>query len=59
VVVKNIQEAKSQVFLNGHSNVITSLALSPSGKYIASGQLTHMGYQVGVYRRTLNLFHHL
>lgn len=47
IVVKDQSGAKPQVFLNGHTNVITSLALSPSGKYIASGQLTHMGYKVG------------
>lgn len=46
VVIKDPKSPKSQTFLNGHSNIITSLAISPSGKYIASGQQTHMGYQV-------------
>lgn len=35
-----------QHFLTGHTNLITCIAVSKSGRYIASGQVTHMGYQV-------------
>lgn len=45
VVIKELTTNK-QYFLNEHSNVITCMALSKSGKYIASGQLTYMGFQV-------------
>ncbi len=46
VVVKNSTAATSQEFLNGHTNTVTCLALSKDGKLIASGQITHMGFQV-------------
>ncbi|ESN89994.1 hypothetical protein HELRODRAFT_187659 [Helobdella robusta] len=36
---------KTQEFLSGHSNNVTCLALSKSGKFIASGQLTHAGFK--------------
>ena len=33
-------------FLRGHDNQISVIAVSPSGKYIASGQQTYMGFHV-------------
>ncbi|KAG8038967.1 hypothetical protein G9C98_003274 [Cotesia typhae] len=45
VTVKTI-ETGEQIFLSGHTNVITTLCISPCGKYIASGQLTHLGFKV-------------
>ncbi|KAJ3337840.1 Cilia- and flagella-associated protein 52, partial [Entophlyctis luteolus] len=35
----------SQEFLQGHTNVVSCLSVSKSGRYIASGQVTHMGFQ--------------
>ncbi|EDW37776.1 GL15062 [Drosophila persimilis] len=35
----------SQEFIPGHSNTISCLDLSKSGKYIASGQINHMGFR--------------
>jgi hypothetical protein len=35
-----------QQFLYGHSDVITALTISRDGRYIASGQKTHQGFQV-------------
>ena len=45
VVVRNVV-ARTQHFLRGHDNEISCLTISPSGRYIASGQRTHMGFQV-------------
>jgi cilia- and flagella-associated protein 52 len=36
----------SQEFLHGHTDMVTCISLSKCGKYIASGQVTHMGFQV-------------
>ncbi|KAI9220863.1 WD40-repeat-containing domain protein [Blastocladiella britannica] len=38
----------AQEFLRGHSNLITCLTVSKSGRYIASGQITHMGFQADI-----------
>lgn len=46
-VIIRTHHTSDQEFLQGHSNVITCLAVSNSGRYIASGQVTHMGFQVG------------
>ncbi|KAI9140685.1 WD40-repeat-containing domain protein [Paraphysoderma sedebokerense] len=37
-----------QTFLQGHTNLITCVAVSKSGKYVASGQVTHMGFQADI-----------
>jgi len=37
---------KQQEFLAGHTNTISCLALSRSGTFIASGQVTDMGFKV-------------
>ncbi|KAJ8929876.1 hypothetical protein NQ314_017390 [Rhamnusium bicolor] len=45
-----IQEwsTKKQNFLVGHTNIISSIAVSRSGKYIASGQINHIGFKARV-----------
>ncbi|KAJ1505708.1 Cilia- and flagella-associated protein 52 [Coelomomyces lativittatus] len=45
IVIQNIENGK-QEFLQGHNNLVLCLAVSKSGEYIASGQVTHMGFQV-------------
>lgn len=38
--------SRTQNFLRGHDNDISVITVSNSGKYIASGQKTHSGFQV-------------
>jgi hypothetical protein len=45
IVVRHIM-TRTQRFLRGHDNDISVIIVSSSGKYIASGQKTHMGFQV-------------
>lgn len=45
IVVRHII-SRTQKFLRGHDNDISVITVSSTGKYIASGQRTHMGFQV-------------
>jgi WD40 repeat protein len=45
IIVRDIANPSSQRFLQGHSDRVTCLALSPSGRYLASGQVTHPGFK--------------
>jgi len=45
IVVRHII-SRTQQFLRGHDNDISVITVSNTGKYIASGQRTHMGFQV-------------
>jgi len=45
IVVENIA-TKKQEFLAGHTNTVSCLAMSRSGNFIASGQVTYMGFKV-------------
>ncbi|CAH0546208.1 unnamed protein product [Brassicogethes aeneus] len=36
---------RKQSFLTGHTNAISAVAVSRSGKYIASGQINHIGFK--------------
>ncbi|RKP20142.1 WD40 repeat-like protein [Rozella allomycis CSF55] len=47
IVIKN-EKSGEQEFLSGHTHPITCLAVSKCGKYIASGQSTHMGFQADI-----------
>jgi len=47
VVIESLKD-KSQVFLRGHTNTVSCLTISPTGKYIASGQETHMGFKADI-----------
>ncbi|XP_075232262.1 cilia- and flagella-associated protein 52 [Lycorma delicatula] len=47
LVVQN-WKTKEQSFLEGHTNVIATVAMSKSGKMIASGQINHMGFKASV-----------
>ncbi len=37
-----------QEFLSGHTNNVSCIAVSKSGRYVASGQSTHMGFKADV-----------
>ena len=45
VIIEDLS-SKKQDFLSGHSNEVSCLAVSRSGKFVASGQTTHMGFKV-------------
>jgi len=47
IVVRHII-SRTQKFLRGHDNDISVITVSSSGKYIASGQRTHMGFQADI-----------
>ena len=47
VIVKDLT-TKHQAFLSGHTDVVSCLACSASGEYLASGQVTHMGFKADV-----------
>ena len=46
LVQEKIAGKKSQQFLVGDNNNIACVAVSRSGKYVATGLCTHQGYQV-------------
>lgn len=48
IVKRDIVNPTDQQFLQGHSDRVTCMSLSPSGKYLASGQVTHLGFQADV-----------
>ncbi|KAF5305612.1 hypothetical protein FQR65_LT07692 [Abscondita terminalis] len=39
---------KKQYFLSGHTNIISAIDVSKSGKYVASGQINHIGFKAWV-----------
>ena len=47
IVVRNVLKRQDQ-FLKGHSNYISSLTLSNSGRYLASGQKTYSGFKADI-----------
>ncbi|KAI8512301.1 Cilia- and flagella-associated protein 52 [Branchiostoma belcheri] len=47
VIIQDIVSSK-QYFLSGHTNDVRCLAVSKSGNYLASGQVTHMGFKADV-----------
>ncbi|XP_062304355.1 cilia- and flagella-associated protein 52 [Osmerus eperlanus] len=47
IIVKSIKDGK-QEFLHGHTNNVSCVAVSQSGKYIASGQVTFMGFKADI-----------
>lgn len=48
VVIEDIG-SKSQEFFNGHTNNVSCITVSRSGKYVASGQVTHPGFKADMY----------
>lgn len=41
-------ETNRQTFLRGHTNTISTVDISPTGKMVASGQTNHMGFRAYV-----------
>ena len=52
VIIKNksveSEDESAQTFLQGHTDKVSCIALSKSGKYIASGQVTYMGFAADI-----------
>ncbi|EGF78625.1 hypothetical protein BATDEDRAFT_26475 [Batrachochytrium dendrobatidis JAM81] len=48
VVINDSRKKSMQEFLQGHTNVVSCIAVSKDGKYIASGQVTHKGFQADI-----------
>jgi len=46
IVIRDLASSHSQRFLHGHKDRVSCVAMSPSGRYLASGQVTHMGFTV-------------
>lgn len=47
IVIRNII-TRTQQFLRGHDNDVSVIRVSNSGRYVASGQKTHMGFQAEI-----------
>ena len=48
IVIRDLASSHSQRFLHGHKDRVSCVAMSPSGRYLASGQVTHMGFTVRI-----------
>ncbi|XP_053552817.1 cilia- and flagella-associated protein 52 [Bombina bombina] len=48
VIVQNLSNRKQQ-FLQGHTNNVSCVAASRRGKYLASGQVTYMGFKADIF----------
>ncbi|MEW5298669.1 MAG: hypothetical protein WDW36_001762 [Sanguina aurantia] len=48
IVLRDKHDSKAQEFLQGHSDKVSCLALSRSGRYLASGQITYMGFTADI-----------
>jgi cilia- and flagella-associated protein 52 len=48
VIIREVANSQCQRFLQGHTDRVTCIAVSPSGRFLASGQITYMGYQADV-----------
>eukprot|EP00959_Pyramimonas_sp_CCMP1952_P098039 2049112-Pyramimonas_sp.AAC.1 len=44
IVIREKGNPTSQEFLQGHSDKVSCMSLSRSGRYLASGQITYMGF---------------
>ncbi|CAH8592217.1 unnamed protein product [Schistosoma turkestanicum] len=47
VIIENISTSE-QFFLQGHTNIVVCIEIDRSGSFIASGQVTYMGYKATI-----------
>ena len=47
-VVIQDRNTLTQTFLRGHTNTVSCIAISPSGRFIANAQETHMGFKADI-----------
>lgn len=62
IVKRDVINSHDQQFLQGHSDRVTCMSLSPSGRYLASGQVTYLGFQADIIvwdLETLEIVHRL
>jgi len=48
IVIREIGNPQNTAFLMGHNDRVCCVQVSKSGKYVASGQVTHMGFQADI-----------
>ena len=48
IIIEHIVSNNKQRFLVGHTDNVSCIAVSKSGRYIASGQVTHMGFKADI-----------
>ncbi|GAQ77665.1 hypothetical protein KFL_000020270 [Klebsormidium nitens] len=48
VIIRPKGDARRQEFLQGHTDKVACIAVSKSGRYLASGQVTHMGFNADI-----------
>lgn len=48
VIIRPKGDARCQEFLQGHTDKVACIAVSKSGRYLASGQVTHMGFNADI-----------
>lgn len=48
IVLRDKADSNAQEFLQGHTDKVSCLALSKSGRYLASGQITYMGFTADI-----------
>lgn len=48
IIIEDVSTGKPENVLAAHSDVVTCLAIDNTGNYIASGQVTYMGFKVSI-----------
>jgi len=48
IVIRELGDAFDQSFLQGHSDEVSCICISKSGRYLASGQITYMGFTADI-----------
>lgn len=48
VIIRQIGNPRADRFLLGHTDRVSCITVSKSGRFVASGQITHMGFQADI-----------